>query len=83
MDTSECMNGEERLELYFAQYDMNLGILRMFEGLSLLDAAHIIVWSAQGSLTRRWINTEKYELIPLDYNGTIEYTPKIITQENM
>ena len=44
LDTTECMNGEQKLGLQFAhaQDDQNLGILRMFDGTFSLDAAHII-----------------------------------------
>ena len=38
-DTTECMNGEQRPGCYFAhaQDDLNLHILRMFEGTFSLD----------------------------------------------
>ena len=40
LDTTEWMNGEQRPWWYFAHaQDLNLHILRMFEGIFLLDAA--------------------------------------------
>ena len=43
LDTTECMNAEQSSELYFAheQGDLNLRILRMFEGTYPLDTVHI------------------------------------------
>ena len=45
LDTIACMNGKQRFELYFAhaQDDLNLYILRMFNGTVSLDAAHLIL----------------------------------------
>ena len=44
LDTTECMNGEQRPGWYFAhaQDNLNLRMLRMFEGIFSLDADHII-----------------------------------------
>ena len=43
LDTTECLNGEQRPGQYFAhaQADLNLHILCMFEGTFLLVADHI------------------------------------------
>ena len=41
-DTTECMNGEKRYFAY-AQDDLNLRILHMFEGIFSPDAAYILV----------------------------------------
>ena len=45
LDTTECMNGEQRPGWYFThvQDDLNLCILYMLEGTSSLGAAQIIV----------------------------------------
>ena len=45
VDTTESMNGEQMPGQYFAhaQDDLNLRILRMFEGTFLLDAANIVL----------------------------------------
>ena len=47
MDTTECMNGEQRPGWYFAhvQDDLNLHILRMFEGTFWLNDAHMVVFN--------------------------------------
>ena len=44
LDTTECMHGEQRPGCYFAHAhdDLNLRILRMFEGTFSLDAAHFV-----------------------------------------
>ena len=43
LDTTECMNGVQSLGKYFAhaQDDLNMSIMRMFEGTLLLDTAHL------------------------------------------
>ena len=50
MDTTECMNGEQRPGWYFAhvQDDLNLHILRMFEGTFWLNDAHMVVFNLKG-----------------------------------
>ena len=40
--TTECMNGEQTPGWNIAQDDLNLHILRMFEGTFSLDAIHVI-----------------------------------------
>ena len=45
MDTTECINGEQRSGRYFAQLqdDLNLQILCMFGGMFSLVVAHIYI----------------------------------------
>ena len=45
LDTTYCMNGGQRPKWYFAHTldDLNLRILRMFEGIFSLDAVNIII----------------------------------------
>ena len=44
LDTTECINGEQRPGWYFAhvQDDLNVGILRIFEGLVSLEVLYIM-----------------------------------------
>ena len=45
LDTTECMNGEQRPGRYFAhaQGDLNLRILFMYEGTFALGVAHLFL----------------------------------------
>ena len=45
LDTAECMNGEQRPKWYFtrAPDDLNLRIMRMFEGSFSLDATQLMI----------------------------------------
>ena len=50
LNTTECMNGEERPGCYFgyAHDDLNLYIFQMFKDTLSLDAAHmVVVWHFQ------------------------------------
>ena len=54
LDTTECLNGEQRPGRYFAhaQDDLNLRTLQMFEGTFSFDVAHMLWLLIRSALLR-------------------------------